>query len=33
MCDCRICELKNEYPDEFDQIIDDVFEYMIDIEY
>ena len=33
MCDCRVCELEVTYPDEFDQIIADVFEHMIDVEY
>lgn len=33
MCDCRVCELEAEHPEEFDQIIDDLFEYMIDVEY
>lgn len=33
MCDCRVCELEVTYPEEFDQIIDDLFEYMMDVEY
>jgi len=33
MCDCRVCELKNTYPEEFDQIIADVFDHIIDVEY
>lgn len=33
MCDCRVCELENQYPDEFDEIIDNVFEHMMDMEY
>jgi hypothetical protein len=33
MCECRVCELENEYPDDFDEIIDSVFEHMMDVEY
>lgn len=33
MCDCRVCELEITYPEEFDQIIDDLFGHMIDVEY
>jgi hypothetical protein len=33
MCDCRVCELEITYPDEFNKIVSDVFDHMIDIEY
>ena len=33
MCDCRVCELEITYPEEFDQIITDVFDHIIDLEY
>jgi hypothetical protein len=33
MCDCRVCELETTHPEEFDQIIADVFDYIIDVEY
>jgi hypothetical protein len=33
MCDCRVCKLEITYPEEFDKIIDDLFEHMMDVEY
>lgn len=33
MCDCRVCELENTYPEEFEKIIENVFDHMIESEY
>ena len=29
MCDCRVCQLRLKYPEEFDTIVTDVFDYLI----
>lgn len=33
MCDCRVCELEDTYPDDFEEIIDDTFKYIVKLEY
>lgn len=30
MCDCRVCKLEFMYPTEINQVVKDVFEYLVE---
>ncbi len=30
MCDCRVCQLESQYPDEIDRVVEKVFDYIME---